>query len=121
MNPKTKAELIATVGPETTERIEKATEGTPNALLILTDVPGAEVLALRGPNGPEWTRYRIGCAGSPEQKVTETRNLIVSCRLYPDPTDFGGLLALYPGLIETCIGELIEHAGANRAKKALKT
>jgi hypothetical protein len=104
----------------TEEKIKAAAAGKGEVMLVETDVPGAEVAAFRVPTSMEWQRYRTGSKGTPEQVATSAKPLVFSCCIYPEPTVFEAAVDGHPGLVETYIGELLEHAGANRAKKVHK-
>jgi hypothetical protein len=104
----------------TEDKIRAATAGKGEIMIVETDVSGAEVAAFRVPASAEWTRYRIGSKGTPEQVATAAKPLVFSCCVYPEPAVFEAAVDAHPGLVETYIGELLEHAGANRAKKVHK-
>jgi hypothetical protein len=104
----------------TEDKIKAAAAGKGEVMIVETDVPGAAIAAFRVPTSAEWTRYRIGTRGTPEQVATAGKPLVFSCCVYPEPAVFEAAIDAHPGLIETYIGELLEHAGANRAKKVHK-
>ncbi len=99
----------------------KAKSGKDDILVVETDVSGCEAAAFRVPTSMEWTRYRAGSADqNPITKAEASRPLVYTCCIFPEPAAFEAAIADHPGLVETFIGELIEHAGANRAKKVHK-
>jgi hypothetical protein len=99
----------------------KAKSGCNDILVVETDVAGMETAAFRVPTSMEWNRYRTMASDSnTATKAAAARPLVFSCCIYPDPASFEAAVDAHPGLIETFIGELIEHAGANRAKKVRK-
>jgi hypothetical protein len=102
------------------EEARKAAAGHGDVMLVETDVPGAEVAAFRVPNTMEWMRYRISAQGTPEDKAKSAKPLVCCCCVYPEAKHFEAILDQHPGLVETYFGELLEHAGANRAKKVSK-
>lgn len=98
---------------------EKASGG--ELLLIETDIAGAEVLAFRIPSPAEWKMYRIGIGSQePAAKVAAINGLVQVCCVYPTPDNFKRIVEAHPGIVETCYGDLQEHAGAARAKKVSK-
>ena len=98
---------------------EKAGGG--ELLLIDTDIVGAEVLAFRIPTPNEWKQYRVLITNQdPTSKVDAINHLVRVCCVYPALDNFDRIVAAHPGIIETCYGDLQEHAGAARAKKARK-
>ena len=110
-----------------TEELEKKLKaakeaaGGGEALVIETDIIGAEALAFRVPNLAEWKRYRAEASDSnPAVKAGAATPLVHSCCIFPTKEEFARIVEAHPGLIETCIGELVEHAGAARAKKVRK-
>ena len=102
------------------DKIKAAAAGKGEVMLVETDVPGAEVAAFHVPASAEWTRYRSAARGTPEQQATAGKPLVFSCCIYPEPAAFEAAVDAHPGLVETYIGELLEHAGANRAKTVHK-
>ena len=102
------------------EEAQKAAAGKGDVMVVETDVLGAEVAAFRVPNSMEWMRYRTAVHGSAADKAASSKPLVCCCCLYPEPKLFEAILDLHPGLVETYLGELLEHAGANRAKKVTK-
>jgi hypothetical protein len=99
----------------------KEASGGGEVLVIETDIIGAEVLAFRVPKLAEWKRYRAEASDpSPAVKAMAATPLVHSCCVLPTPAEFERIVEAHPGLIETCIGELVEHAGAARAKKVRK-
>jgi hypothetical protein len=108
---------------EIEQKLEAAKEaaGGGELLVIETDVIGAEVLAFKVPTLPEWKRYRTEASDpAPAIKVAASTNLVYACCVLPTAPEFSRIVEAHPGLIETCIGELVEHAGAARAKKVRK-
>lgn len=110
-----------------TEQIEqkileaKAASGASDVLVVETDVEGCEEVAFRVPTAAEWKRYRAESLDpNPAVKANAATPLVVSCCIYPQRKDFERAIEAHPGLIETFSGELVEHAGANRAKKVRK-
>jgi hypothetical protein len=116
------------------ERLEKAREvvmpaiqaakekaGGGELLLIDTDIIGAEVLAFRIPTSAEWKSYRQ-LSSNPDgtSKVDAINHLVTVCCVYPERDNFKRIVDAHPGIIESCYGDLQEHAGAGRAKKARK-
>jgi|ERR1017187_3203833 hypothetical protein len=104
----------------TEDKIKAAAAGKGEIMIVETDVTGAEVAAFRVPTGAEWTRYRAECKGAPVQMASAAKPLVFSCCVYPEPKMFEAAIDAHPGLVDSYIGELIEHAGANRAKKVHK-
>lgn len=99
----------------------KTKNGGGQVLVIETDIEGAEVLGFRVPTAGEWKRYRAEQSDpNPAIKSSAATPLVHSCCIYPEAAQFQKLVEGRPGLIETCIGELIEFAGANAAKKVRK-
>ena len=99
----------------------KEAAGGGELLVVETDVPGAEVLGFRVSTPAEWKRYRTESSdSSPAVKVAAGSNLVHACCVYPETSLFQRLVEAHPGLVETCLGELIEHCGAARAKKVRK-
>lgn len=108
---------------EIDQKLQAAKEaaGGGELLVVETDVIGAEVLAFRVPNLQEWKRYRTEASDpTPAIKVSASTNLVHSCCVFPTAPEFARIVEAHPGLIETCIGELVEHAGAARIKKVRK-
>jgi hypothetical protein len=99
----------------------KEAAGGGELLVLETDVVGAEVLAFRVPKPAEWKRYRVEISSQDAGvKVTATSTLVFACIVFPTQGEFERLVEAHPGLIESCIGDLQEHAGAARVKKARK-
>ena len=99
----------------------KNANGGGEILVVETEIEGAEVLGFRVPKAGEWKRYRAEQSDpNPAIKSAAATPLVHSCCIYPDAATFQKLVEGRPGLIETCIGELIEFAGANAAKKVRK-
>ncbi len=98
----------------------EAAAGKGDVMCVETDIEGAELAAFRVPTSMEWLRYRTASAGSPAEKAAASKPLVVCCRLYPDEGAFSAALDAHPGLVETYISELVEHAGVGRAKKVSK-
>jgi hypothetical protein len=99
----------------------KAANGGGELLVVETEIEGAEVLAFRVPKAGEWKRYRAEQSDpNPVIKSSAATPLVHACCVYPDAATFQRLVDGRPGLVETCIGELIEFAGANSAKKVRK-
>ena len=98
----------------------EASAGKGDVMLVETDIPGAEVAAFRVPNSMEWSRYRIATAGGPAEKAGAGKPLVCCCRTYPEAPAFDAALDAHPGLVETYLNELVEHAGVGRAKKVSK-
>ena len=106
---------------EALRKIKEATVGKGPMIVVETGVKGAEFAGFRVPSSAEWTRYNIARAGTPAEKATAGRPLVFACCAYPtEPGVFESWIDAHPGLVETYIGELIEHAGANQAKKVHK-
>jgi hypothetical protein len=102
------------------EAARKAAGGMGDVMVVETDVPGAELAAFRVPNSMEWLRYRTATNSGPAEKAAAAKPLVCCCRVYPDAAEFDAILAAHPGLVETYINELVEHAGVGRAKKVSK-
>lgn len=104
--------------------IRKAKEekaGGGELLLIETDIIGAEILAFRVPSAAEWKMYRVGIgAQEAGARVAAINGLVQVCCVYPTQENFKRIVDAHPGIVETCYGDLQEHAGAARAKKVHK-
>jgi hypothetical protein len=99
----------------------KEAAGGGELLVVETDIEGAEVLGFRVSTPAEWKRYRTESSDTnPNVKVAGASNLVHACNVYPGPDLFARLVEAHPGLVETCLGDLIEHCGAARAKKVRK-
>ena len=85
--------------------------------IVETDLDGAEVAAFRVPESAAWSRFRIEHDSGPAAKVAAIRVLVFANAVYPEKEVFESMVASRPGLVETYYGEVMEHAGANRAKK----
>jgi hypothetical protein len=89
--------------------------------IVETDIAGAELLAFRVPTSPEWKQYRIMLQNpDPASKVAAINNLVTICCVFPTRENFQRVVDAHPGLVETCYGDLQEHAGAGRSKKAYR-
>lgn len=102
----------------------KAAAGVTYPLLVVeatnpTDptLPGPR-LAFRRPNPAEWHRYRSEIlTADPQVKANAFQSIVIPCCIYPDRATLMAMVQERPGLIEVCGGELVEFAGAERAKK----
>lgn len=99
----------------------KEAAGGGECLIVETDIVGAEALEFRVPNLAEWKRYRAESSDTnPAVKAGAATPLVFSCCIFPSRPEFERIVEAHPGIVETCIGELVEHAGAARAKKVRK-
>jgi hypothetical protein len=99
----------------------KEAAGGGEMLVVETDIIGAEVLGFRVPKADEWKAYRVKASDQdPTIKVSSAGWLVHTCVIFPTAAEFQRIVEAHPGLVETCIGELVEHAGAARAKKVRK-
>jgi hypothetical protein len=110
---------------QTLEKIKAAKQAAQiadgNLLVVETDIVGAEAAAFRVPNRGEWKRYTTERAsGDASLKVNAFATLVYATCIFPPIKEFEAIIDGHPGLIETYHGELIEHAGANQAKKVTK-
>lgn len=102
-------------------RDAKAKAGADDVMVVETDVQGAEVAAFRVPTPAEWKKYRTDRdSGDRNVAYGAGRDLVMVCCIFPASESFAARLQAHPGLVETYQGELIAHAGANRAKKVRK-
>ena len=108
---------------EIEKKLEAAKEaaGGGELLVVETDIVGAEALGFRVPNLSEWKRYRAEASDpNPAVKSGAATPLVFSCCVFPTRQELERIVEAHPGIVETCIGELVEHAGAARAKKVRK-
>jgi len=101
----------------------KAAAGVPDGelLIIETELDDAPVAAFRVPTRPVWKRYRAeATSGDPSVKSAAFGPLVFASRVFPGERELETMIEHYPGLLETFGGELIDHAGANHAKKVSK-
>lgn len=81
------------------------------------NAPGPRI-AFRRPNPAEWHRYRSeALTNDPQVKANAFQSLVIPCCIYPERAAFLAMVQERPGLVELCGGELVEFAGAERAKK----
>jgi hypothetical protein len=81
------------------------------------NAPGPRI-AFRRPNPGEWHRYRSeSLTNDPQVKANAFQSIVIPCCVYPDRAAFMAMVQDRPGLVELCGGELVEFAGAERAKK----
>jgi hypothetical protein len=99
----------------------KLRKGVNCPLLVIRAADGDEdgpTLAFRRPTPAEWVRYRTDALNpDPAVKARAFALLVVPCLVYPDEPVLQAILEDRPGLMEVCGGELVEYAGAERAKK----
>jgi len=99
----------------------KEAAGGGEMLVVETDIVGAEAIGFRVPNLAEWRRYRAETSDqSPAVKSAAATPLVFSCCVFPTRPELERIVEAHPGIIETCINELVEHAGVARAKKVHK-
>jgi hypothetical protein len=74
--------------------------------------------AFRRPTQEEWHRYRAeNVTADPNVRANAFQTIVVPCCLYPPQASALAAFAERPGLVEQFGGELVEFAGAERAKK----
>jgi hypothetical protein len=74
--------------------------------------------AFRRPNPAEWHRYRSeSVTNDPAVKANAFQTIVIPCCVFPDRAAFLGAVQERPGIVELCGSELVEYAGAERAKK----
>ncbi len=108
---------------ELEQKLSQAKEaaGGGELLVVETDIIGAEALAFRVPSLAEWKRYRAESSDpNPAVKSAAAGPLVFACCAFPTKPELERIVEAHPGIVETCIGELVEHAGAARAKKVRK-
>jgi hypothetical protein len=101
----------------------KTAAGVPDGglLVVETEIPDAPVAAFRVPTRAVWKRYRAEASSpDPSVKAAAFGPLVYASCVYPPQTELDAAIERYPGLLETFGGELIDHAGANHAKKVSK-
>jgi hypothetical protein len=76
--------------------------------------------AFRLPNVREYQKFRDELAAGPQYRALAGRNLVTSCRVWPDKPAYEAMVAAHPGIVETFSGELIELAGAKAASVVRK-
>lgn len=75
-------------------------------------------LAFRRPNPAEWHRYRAeALTNDPQVKANAFQTIVIPCCIYPERSAFLAMVQERPGIVELCGSELVEFAGAERAKK----
>jgi hypothetical protein len=75
-------------------------------------------VAFRRPNRAEWTRYRAeSLTPDPQVKANAFQTIVIPSLIYPDLKTFSAMLEAQPGIMELCGSELVEYAGAAKAKK----
>ena len=98
----------------------KAAAGVPDGelMIIQTEIPATPVGAFRVPSRAVWKRYRAEASSAdPSVKSAAFGPLVFASCVYPSEAELEAMLDRRPGLLETFGGELIDHAGANHAKK----
>jgi hypothetical protein len=116
--------------PTTEKEINEAIAAAKAAANITYDVlvfeapeksPGAddgETFAFRRPSSAEWMRYRSErVSDSTLAQVASLKTLCQACRVYPSMVEFMAAIDARPGLVESIGNELIQYAGAEKAKK----
>jgi len=75
-------------------------------------------IAFRRPNPAEWHRYRAeSLTNDPQVKANAFQTIVIPCCIYPERATFLAMVQERPGIVELCGSELVEYAGAERAKK----
>ena len=98
----------------------KAAAGVPDGelMVIETEIAVAPVAAFRVPSRAAWKRYRAEASSQdPSVKSAAFGPLVFSSCVYPSGAELEAMIERRPGLLETFGGDLIDHAGANHAKK----
>lgn len=126
MNETQSSDENATRVEQETKAIQaaKTAAGITYPLLVVTathptdpNAPGPR-FAFRRPNPAEWHRYRTeSVTNDPAVKANAFQTIVIPCCIYPERTAFLAMVQERPGLVELCGGELVEFAGAERAKK----
>jgi|WetSurMetagenome_2_1015567.scaffolds.fasta_scaffold616565_2 hypothetical protein len=126
MDPITPQNDDAARREEETKAIQaaKAATGITYPLLVVTTTHPTDPakdgprVAFRRPNAGEWHRYRSeSLTNDPQVKANAFQSIVIPCCIYPERATFLAMVQERPGIVELCGSELVEFAGAERAKK----